>query len=160
MLEEGDKVPAFTLDTDIEGTVSHKDLKGSYAVLYFYPKDSTPGCTREAEDFTKSLPQFRKLGARVFGISKDSQASHSKFREKFGLKVTLASDPELTVHNAFGAYGEKTLYGKKVEGTLRSTFVITPEGKVGRIFRKVKVDGHAGEVLECIRSLALAKGKR
>jgi peroxiredoxin Q/BCP len=152
MLNEGAKAPDFVLESD-DGKVKLKDFAGKVTVLYFYPKDSTPGCTREAQAFSASLRDFTKLGAVVLGVSKDSVESHGRFREKYDLKIRLLSDPDLTVHKAYGAYGEKMMYGKKVLGTIRSTFVIDPHGKVARIFRNVKVDGHADAVREAVRAL-------
>ncbi len=147
MLKSGDRAPAFDLPSDAGRNVALADFAGKTLVVYFYPKDNTPGCTREAQAFTKLLGAFRKAGADVVGVSKDSVASHCNFRDKLGLKVPLLSDPELKVHKAFGAWGEKTMYGKKVTGVIRSTFVIGPEGKVSRVYPSVKVDGHAEAVL-------------
>ena len=157
MLKEGDRVPAFALESDSGTKVSSKDLLGSPAVVYFYPRDSTPGCTREAEAFSAAVPALKKLGARVVGISKDSVKSHCSFRDTYALKIPLLSDPDLKVHKAFGAYGEKTMYGKKVMGTIRSTFVVGSDGTIARVFPKVKVDGHADAVLDVLRELAPAK---
>lgn len=157
MLKAGVKAPAFALESDAGEKVSLKDFAGSPVVVYFYPKDSTPGCTREAQAFSVASTAFKKLGATVLGISKDSVKSHCSFRDKYALKIPLLSDPDLKVHNAFGAYGEKVLYGKKTMGTIRSTFVIGPDGKIAHAFPKVKVDGHADEVLEIVRGLAAAK---
>jgi peroxiredoxin Q/BCP len=153
MLKEGAKAPAFSLDGD-EGKVSLADLKGKIAVVYFYPRDSTPGCTREAQAFSARGKELAKLGAVVLGISKDSVASHGKFREKYALTVKLLSDPDLAVHKAYGAYGEKTMYGKKVQGTIRSTFVVDDNGTVAKVFPSVKVDGHDEKVLEVVKELA------
>ncbi len=151
MLKEGDAIPNFSLSLDGSSasakdgaTVSSADLRK--AVLFFYPRDSTPGCTRENQAFSAMAAQFAKAGAQVFGISRDSLASHAKFRRAYGLTVPLLSDPELAVHKAFGAWGEKTMYGKKVEGVIRSTFVIDG-GKITRVWPSVKVDGHAEAVL-------------
>ena len=130
MLKEGDKAPAFTLDSDSGKKVSLADFAGKKLVLYFYPKDDTPGCTREAIAFSGAREAFEKLGATVVGVSKDSVASHCKFRDKHSLSIALASDPDLAVHKAFGAFGEKTMYGKKVEGVIRSTFVIDGGGTI------------------------------
>jgi peroxiredoxin Q/BCP len=155
MLKEGAKAPAFELDSDGGGKVSLDGLlsEADWAIVYFYPKDSTPGCTREAQAFTASAKKLAALGARVVGVSKDSVTSHCNFRDKYALKVPLLSDPDLGVHKAFGAYGEKTMYGKKVMGTIRSTFIVGKGRKVARVFPSVKVDGHADAVLEALKKL-------
>ena len=145
-LSEGDKAPPFDLPSDSGDNVKLGDYKGKTFVLYFYPKDNTPGCTREAQAFTKLLPKFKKAGVDVLGVSKDSVASHCGFRDKLKLKVPLLSDPDLAVHKAYGAYGEKVMYGKKVQGVIRSTFLIE-NGKIKRSWGSVKVDGHAEAVL-------------
>jgi peroxiredoxin Q/BCP len=156
MLEAGTKAPAFDLEGDLQGErgrVALEDLRGKTVVLYFYPKDNTPGCTREAQAFTARKKQIEKLGAVVLGVSKDSVDSHGRFREKCGLGIDLLSDPDLSVHKAYGAYGEKTMYGKKVMGTIRSTFVIDPSGVIARVFPSVKVDGHDDAVMEAIGAI-------
>ena len=150
MIETGAKAPAFTLDSDDGKKVSLRDFAGKTLVLYFYPKDDTPGCTREAQAFSKARADIAKAGGVVVGVSKDSVASHCKFRDKYGLSIPLLSDPDLTLHKAFGAYGEKTMYGKKVLGTIRSTFLVR-DGKVVRVYPSVKVDGHADQVLAFLR---------
>jgi peroxiredoxin Q/BCP len=157
-LSEGDKAPAFDLENDGGGRSTLKEAvasggakDGRWLVLYFYPKDSTPGCTREAEAFTAAKRKLAALGALVMGVSKDSIKSHCTFRDKYALAFPLLSDPDLAVHRAYGAYGEKTMYGKNVMGTIRSTFLISPEGRVARAWRGVKVDGHVDAVLEAIR---------
>jgi peroxiredoxin Q/BCP len=155
MLKQGAKAPAFTLDGDL-GEVSLADLRGKVVVLYFYPKDSTPGCTREAQAFSARSKELAKLGAIVLGVSKDSVASHGRFREKYDLTVKLLSDPDLGVQKAYGAYGEKTMYGKKVMGTIRSTFVVDEKGTIARVFPSVKVDGHDEAVLAAVKEIALA----
>jgi peroxiredoxin Q/BCP len=149
MLKEGTKAPDFTLESD-GGKVKLGDYKGRWVVVYFYPRDSTPGCTREAQAFTANAKKFEKAGAVVLGVSKDSVKSHTAFTEKYKLKIPLLSDPDLKVHKAYGAYGEKVMYGKKTQGVIRSTFVIGPDGKLARVFPSVKVDGHAEKVLEAI----------
>lgn len=145
MLKEGDAVPAFSLPCDDGSTVRSSSL--DKAVLFFYPRDSTPGCTRESQAFSAQLRAFQKQGVKVFGISRDSIASHHKFKHNYELTVPLLSDPDLATHRAFGAWGEKTMYGKRVEGVIRSTFVVEG-GKVRRVWPSVKVDGHAEAVLE------------
>ena len=153
MLHEGDPAPKFTLEGDDGANVSLADFSGRTLVLYFYPKDNTPGCTLEAQGFSAAIKHFTKAGAAVVGISKDSTKSHAGFRDKYKLGFTLLSDPELTVHNAFGTYGEKTLYGKKMMGTIRSTFIIGKKGKILRVFPKVKVNGHVDEVFTAVKEL-------
>jgi thioredoxin-dependent peroxiredoxin len=157
MLRDGDQAPDFELEGDVPGTkdgsshtVRLKDLRGRRVVLYFYPRDNTPGCTREAIDFSEALEKFEAAGTNVIGISRDTTRSHSKFREKHDLRIELLSDPDLVAHNLFDAYGEKTMYGKKVQGTLRSTFVIDEKGKVIRAFRNVKLEGHVEAVLDVL----------
>ncbi|WP_437503065.1 peroxiredoxin [Sorangium sp. So ce1099] len=151
MLNAGDRAPDFSLDSDSGKAVSLADFPGKTVVLYFYPKDDTPGCTREAQAFSAALQAFADAGAVVLGVSRDSVERHRKFRDKYDLGVTLLSDPELAAHNAYGAYGEKTMYGKKVTGTIRSTFIIGPDRKVKHAFSGVKVDGHADAVLALVR---------
>ncbi|MFO0677418.1 MAG: peroxiredoxin [Polyangiaceae bacterium] len=154
MIDEGSRAPAFELETDVDGeTVRLKDFAGKALVLFFYPKDSTPGCTREAQAFSESLAKFRKAGAEIVGVSKDSTKSHANFRAKYDLTVTLGSDPTLETHKAYGVWGEKTMYGKKILGTIRSTFVIGPTGKIVKAFRGVKVDGHAEAVLAAVKEI-------
>ena len=160
MLKEGDKAPAFSLESDAGEVVSLKDFAGSPVVVYFYPKDSTPGCTREAQAFSAASGTLKKLGVQVLGISRDSVKSHGSFRDKYALTVPLLSDPELTAHKAFGAHGEKTMYGKKVMGTIRSTFVIGADGVIARVVPQVKVDGHAEAVLDAVRALAFARAAK
>jgi peroxiredoxin Q/BCP len=147
MLREGDPAPKFELDNDRGGKTKLADFRGKRVVVYFYPRDNTPGCTIEAIDFTRAKPKFDALGVPVLGISRDSVKSHCGFRDKHALGIELLSDPDLGVHKAYGAFGEKTMYGKKVEGTIRSTFVIGANGKIERVFSSVKVAGHADAVL-------------
>ena len=146
------KAPTLDLPADGGGRVSLQALNGP-AVVYFYPKDDTAGCTREAQDFTAAAPAFRKAGAAVLGISKDTVKAHDKFVAKYELKVPLASDPEGTVIEAYGSWVEKTLYGRKYMGIDRSTFLIGPDGKVAALWRKVKVPGHAAAVLKEVEKL-------
>ena len=152
MLKEGDSAPTARFAT-AEGEASAADFAGRKLIVYFYPKDDTSGCTREAQDFTDLADDFAKAGAVVVGISKDSLASHAKFQTKYGLKVALGSDAEGAVCEAFGTWVEKSMYGKKYMGIERATFLIGSDGKVARIWRKVKVPGHAAEVLEATKAL-------
>ncbi|HEX3947890.1 MAG TPA: thioredoxin-dependent thiol peroxidase [Acidimicrobiales bacterium] len=147
-LEAGDKAPAFTLPDQDGAAVSLKDFAGAPVVVYFYPADDTPGCTKEACQFNENLQAFARSGARVIGISPDGAAKHVKFRGKYGLDFPLLSDPEHEVMTAYGAWGEKTMYGKKTVGTIRSTFLLDDKGKVGRAWYNVRADGHAAKVLE------------
>ncbi|MBX3228049.1 MAG: peroxiredoxin [Labilithrix sp.] len=149
MLKEGDKAPAFDLESDEGGRVSLKDFSNRTLVLYFYPRDNTPGCTRQAQAFTASKKAIEAAGASVVGVSRDSLKSHTSFRDKCGLGITLLSDPDLGVHRAYGAWGMKKMYGRDVEGVLRTTFVID-RGKVTKVFPNVKVDGHADAVLQVL----------
>ncbi len=152
-LQPGDKAPAFKLATDGAGEVSLSALKGQAFVLYFYPKDDTSGCTSEAIDFTKNIKKFGALGIPVVGVSKDSPASHDKFKAKHKLKLTLASDPETEVANKYGVWVEKSMYGRKYMGMERATFLVGPDGKIRQVWRKVKVPGHAEAVLAAAKSL-------
>jgi peroxiredoxin Q/BCP len=153
MLKEGDKAPAFKLPSVEGGDVGLKDFAGKTVVLYFYPKDDTPGCTREACAFRDSQAALKKAGAVVLGVSPDSVESHQKFRTKYKLNFPLLADADKSVSKKYGAYGEKVLYGKKVTGMIRSTFVIDGAGFVRKVFPRVKVDGHADKVLEVVSSL-------
>ena len=145
-LDKGAPAPDFSLEADSGERVSLAQLKGKQVVLYFYPKDNTPGCTTEATDFSSAIAAFKKKGAVVLGVSKDSIKSHCNFRDKHELTITLLSDPDLTAHHAYGAFGEKMMYGKKVQGVIRSTFVIGPTGTIERAFYNVRADGHAAKV--------------
>jgi peroxiredoxin Q/BCP len=149
----GAKAPFFELEGDDGKRVTLDDFSGRWLILYFYPKDSTPGCTREAQEFSQAIARYQKLGATVVGLSKDSVKSHCGFREKFAIAFSLLSDPDLAVHKAYGAWGPKTMYGKKVEGTIRSTFLIAPDGTVAHVWRSVKVDGHVEKVLDTLRNV-------
>ncbi len=152
MLKEGDKAPAFQLPSE-KGKFSLKDFKGKTVVLYFYPKDMTPGCTIQACDFRDSLAKLKKAGAVVLGVSKDSAERHSAFREKYDLNFPLLADTEGKACEAYGVWKQKSLYGRKFMGIVRTTFVIDGKGKIRKIFSKVKVKGHADAVLEAIREL-------
>jgi peroxiredoxin Q/BCP len=151
-LEAGDKAPSFRIATDDGGALSSASLKGAPYVVFFYPKDDTSGCTKEAIGFSESLAKFRKLGVPVIGISKDSQESHLKFRKKHNLKVALGSDPELKMAQAWGVWGEKTLYGRKYMGMERATFLVDEKGVIKRAWHKVKVPGHAEAVLDAVKT--------
>lgn len=153
MIAEWKKAPAFKLPSSEGGEVSLADLKGKTVVLYFYPKDDTPGCTREACEFRDSQAVLKKKGVVVLGVSGDSLESHGKFAKKYKLNFPLLSDPDRAVAKAYGAWGEKTLYGRKFTGMIRSTFVIDGAGVVRKVFPKVKVDGHAEKVLQVVSSL-------
>jgi len=153
-LEIGDKAPDFAMPTDGGGKVSLKSLKGKPVVLYFYPKDDTSGCTAEACAFRDILPDFSKLDAAVIGVSRDSVESHQKFKEKYQLSFPLASDADGSVTEAYGVWGEKSMYGRKYMGIERSTFLIDKNGIIRDIWRKVKVPGHAAEVLDALSKLS------
>ena len=149
-VQEGALAPKFDLESDAGDRVSLREYADRWLVVYFYPKDNTPGCTREGQAFTAAAPRLAKLGADVVGISKDSAKTHTGFKEKCGIGIPLLSDPDLATHRAYGAWGEKTMYGKEVEGVIRSTFLIAPGGKVARAWRSVKVDGHVDKVIAAI----------
>jgi peroxiredoxin Q/BCP len=148
-LGEGDKAPGFSLES-ASGTVSLADFAGKSLVVYFYPKDLTPGCTTEAIDFHKAKGKLAKKGAAVLGISRDTVAMHEKFADKCDLGFPLLSDPGGKVTKAWGAWGEKTLYGKKTEGVIRSTFIVGADGKIKKAWRGVRVAGHVDQVLEAL----------
>jgi peroxiredoxin Q/BCP len=151
-IDAGAKAPDFTLDTP-EGPVSLADFKGRKLVLYFYPKDDTSGCTTEALQFTTLADAFAAAGTTVVGVSKDSVASHRKFAAKHNLSVRLAADPEGGTVEAYGAWVEKSMYGRKYMGIDRSTFLIGPDGTIAQVWRKVKVPGHAEAVLKAAQAL-------
>ncbi len=151
-LEAGDKAPGFTLKDHDGNKISLSDFAGSRVVLYFYPADDTPGCTKEACQFNDELAAFSSLHVRVIGISPDGADEHQAFRAKYGLNFTLLSDPNKTVMEKYGAYGEKMMYGKKVTGVIRSTFVVGPRGTIERAFYNVRADGHATKVLAGLSS--------
>jgi peroxiredoxin Q/BCP len=150
MIKIGDRAPSFSLQSDSGSQVQLKDFKGMTVILYFYPKDMTPGCTTEASDFKKLFAKFKKKDAVILGVSKDSVASHEKFRKKHTLPFPLLADVDGEVCEAYGVWKEKSLYGKKYMGIERTTFVISPQGKIEAIFPKVKVAGHAALVLESL----------
>ena len=153
-LNPGDTAPDFTLPTDGGGTVSLSDLRGKHVILYFYPKDDTPGCTKQAIGFSEVIDEIHALGAEVIGVSKDTPAKHDKFVAKHDLKVRLGSDEDTEVLQAYGAWAEKSMYGKTYMGIVRSTVLIGPDGKVVRVWPKVRVKGHVEEVVEALRDAA------
>ena len=152
-LEIGAKAPDFDLPTDGGANAALKALGGKAVVLYFYPKDDTSGCTSKAKAFSEAKALFDKAGAVVIGASKDSVASHAKFRTKYDLSITLASDVEGKIVEAYGAWVEKSMYGRKYMGIERSTFLIDGQGVLRRVWRKVKIPGHAQEVLKAVQDL-------
>ena len=149
----GHPFPAFSLQDDQGATVTNKQLKGHWTVLYAYPKDSTPGCTTEACDFRDNLARVQPLGAQVYGISRDSLKSHQTFIAKQDLPFRLLSDPECTLLKPLGAFGKKIMYGKEVEGIIRSTFLVDPKGIIRHIWPKVSVKGHVDEVLDILAKM-------
>ncbi|HXF07282.1 MAG TPA: peroxiredoxin [Candidatus Acidoferrales bacterium] len=151
--EPGDLIPPFTAMATQGLAFSDKDLQGRITVLYFYPKDDTPGCTTEGQDFRDHLTAFQEQGAQVVGISRDSLASHEKFCTKYNLPFPLISDGDEALCNLFGVLKEKNMYGRKVMGIERSTFLIDATGRVARVWRKVKVEGHVPEVLDAVKAL-------
>ena len=153
MPDVGEKAPEFNMPTDGGEQVSLDALKGTPFVLYFYPKDSTPGCTTEAKDFTASIKEFDKLGVKVIGVSRDSLKKHANFREKQALEVILASDEDGATCEAFGVWVEKNMYGRKYMGIERATFLIDDAGVIRNVWRKVKVKGHVEAVLEAAKAL-------
>lgn len=153
MVRDGDMAPDFALPTDNGKKLSLSKLKGKIVVLYFYPKDDTSGCTVEAKDFSSLAADFRKADARIVGVSPDSIESHAKFRKKHDLDVDLAADEEKVVANAYGVWVEKSMYGRKYMGVERATFLIDRTGRIARSWRKVRVPGHAAEVLVVAQSL-------
>ncbi len=154
-LAEGAPAPAFDLET-ADGRVRSADLRGRAVVLYFYPKDDTSGCTKEAQDFSALAGDFEAAGAMVVGVSKDGVASHRKFTAKYDLRVPLATDPDGATVEAYGVWVEKSMYGRKYMGIERATFLLDRDGVVRRVWRKVKTTGHAQEVLKAVQALAAA----
>lgn len=155
MIEDGKKAPDFTLPDDTGEKVRLSKLKGRPVVVYFYPKDDTSGCTQEAKDFTCLAGEFAAAGAELVGISPDSPASHQKFKTKHGLSIRLLADEEKEAAGAYGVWVEKSMYGRKYMGVERSTFLIDKSGKLVKSWRKVKVPGHAEEVLSALRALKI-----
>ena len=149
----GQPLPPFTLQDDQGATVTNADLRGAWTVLYAYPKDSTPGCTTEACDFRDNLTRVQALGAKVYGISRDSLKSHQNFKTKQSLTFPLLSDPDCTLLKPLGAFGKKIMYGKEVEGILRSTFLVDPKGILRHVWPKVSVKGHVQDVLDTLAKL-------
>jgi peroxiredoxin Q/BCP len=152
-IEVGEKAPAFTLAADDGTKVKLADLQGQPVVLYFYPADDTPGCTREACAFRDRQDEIKQLGARVFGISPDDVASHVKFRDKFKLNFPLLADADHKVAEKYGAWREKNMYGKKSLGIQRSTFLIDADGRVAKVWKRVQVDGHDQQVIDALQAL-------
>lgn len=153
MLNIGDKAPAFSLSDQNGKTHKLSDVKGDWCLIYFYPKDDTPGCTKEACAIRDNFPKFKKLGIAVFGVSVDSVKKHEKFVEKFDLPFTLLADEEKTMVNDYGVWSKKSMYGREYMGTLRNSFLIDPKGKIAKIYVGVKPDLHAEEVLKDVAAL-------
>lgn len=153
-VEEGQKAPAFSLSADDGKTVKLADFQGRPVVLYFYPKDDTPGCTKEACAFRDRKKEIEKLGAVVLGVSPDDVESHVRFKEKYRLNFPLLADKDHQVAEKYGAWREKNMYGKKTLGIQRSTFLIGPDGTVAKVWKRVKVDGHDEQVLEALKNLS------
>ena len=150
-LSEGAEAPDFSLESDSGETVSLSQLRGKPVVLYFYPRDDTPGCTTEACEFRDAWADVKKAGAVVLGVSPDTAASHQKFKSKFRLPFPLLADPDHKVAERYGAWGERSMYGRKFQGILRTTFVIGPDGRIKKVFERVKPKGHAAEVLKSLQ---------
>jgi peroxiredoxin Q/BCP len=155
MIGEGDKAPALTVETS-DGSKINLAAPGQPLVLYFYPKDDTSGCTREAQDFTALAPEFKKAGVKIVGVSRDAMKSHEKFIGKYSLAVPLVSDADGRISEAFGTWVEKSMYGRKYMGMERATYLIGADGRVLKAWRKVKVPGHAQEVLKAAGERASA----
>jgi thioredoxin-dependent peroxiredoxin len=150
-LSEGAEAPDFSLESDTGETVSLSQLRGKPVVLYFYPRDDTPGCTTEACEFRDAWAEVKSTGAVVLGVSPDTAASHKKFKSKFRLPFPLLADPDHKVAERYGAWGERSMYGRKFQGILRTTFVIGPDGRIKKVFERVKPKGHASQVLESLQ---------
>lgn len=155
-LKQGDIAPDFTLPTDNEGEITLSQFKGQKVVLYFYPKDDTPGCTKESCGFNDNLSALNKMNVQVIGLSKCSVKKHNKFKEKYGLNFPLASDKNNNVCEDYDVWGEKSMFGKKYMGITRTTLLIDEDGKIAHIWRKVKVAGHVDEVMDTIKNLTNA----
>ncbi len=153
MVDIGDAAPDFSAPTDGGGTLGLKALRGKAVVLYFYPKDDTSGCTKEAIAFSEQIRDFEDAGAVVIGVSKDTAAKHDKFKDKYDLKVTLVSDEDVSICEKYGVWVEKSMYGRKYMGIERATFLIDAKGKVRTVWRKVKVPGHSDAVLSALKAL-------
>jgi len=158
-IEEGRKAPDFTLQTHTGEKLKLSSLRGSTVILYFYPKDDTPGCTKEACGFRDQQADLQARNAVVLGVSSDSVESHVRFRDKYDLPFVLLADPEHRIAEKYGAWREKTLYGKKSMGIVRSTFVIDPEGRVAKVFKNVRADGHAEKVAAIVDTLLTDGGR-
>lgn len=152
----GAEAPDFSLSSDVAGTVSLAALRGTPVVIFFYPKDDTPTCTQEACDFRDRLERVQRAGARVLGVSRDTVAKHLKFREKFGLNYPLLSDADGAVHQAYGAWGEKSMYGRTTVGAMRTTVLIDAAGRVAQVWEKVRVNGHVDAVVAAVEGLGAA----
>lgn len=152
-VDTGDKAPEFNMPTDSDGTVSLSELKGQNVILYFYPKDDTPGCTKQACGFRDLLPDFSGANAEIIGVSKDTAKKHDKFKAKYELPFTLGADDEGTVCEDYGVWKEKNMYGRKYMGIERTTFLIDSTGVIRHVWRKVKVPGHVEEVLAAVKAL-------
>ena len=153
MLKIGNDAPSFCVPNQDDVEICLRDLKGKWIVLYFYPKDNTPGCTTEAKEFSNLLDEFEQLGVIVIGVSPDSPKKHCNFIEKHNLTITLLSDSEKEVLKAYGAWGKKKMYGKEYEGVIRSTFIINPKGEIVKEYKNVRAKGHAAKVLEDLKEL-------
>jgi peroxiredoxin Q/BCP len=154
MLQEGDKAPDFSANDDQGDTISLKEFRGKNVVLYFYPKDDTTGCTKEACDFRDNLARVKRKGAIVLGVSPDSEKKHAKFKTKYDLTFPLIADEDKAIINEYGVWKEKSMYGREYMGVERTTFIIDAKGKIAKIFPKVKVSGHVDEVIEALSELA------
>ena len=153
MIKENTKAPIFKLPSTNKNEYSLKDSKGNYVIIYFYPKDDTPGCTIETNDFNKLLPKFKKLNCEILGISKDNLKSHNKFRDKYKIKFDLLADEELKVLKKYKVWGKKKFMGREFMGINRTTFLIDKKGKIIKVWNSVKVKGHAKEVLETLQNI-------
>ena len=153
MIKENTKAPIFKLRSTNKNNYSLKDSLGKYVIIYFYPKDDTPGCTIETNDFNKLFPKFKKLGCDVYGVSKDSLKSHNKFKEKYKIKFDLLADEDLKVLKKYKVWGKKKFMGREFMGTIRSTYLIGKKGEIIKVWENVKVKDHAKEVLETLNNL-------